>query len=157
MDTALLQLLYKTSHAIINHNVKGISHEESLIQPEPGGNCLNWVLGHIVASRNSIFRLLRNEPIWTADQASVYERGAPPLRGADTARPLPEILADLNHSQERLMARLATVTEAEMAAPSGMMDESVGGMIAFLQFHESYHAGQTGLLRRLIGREGAIK
>jgi hypothetical protein len=26
-----------------------------------------------------------------------------------------------------------------------------------LAFHEAYHAGQTGILRRVVGREGMIK
>jgi len=30
-------------------------------------------------------------------------------------------------------------------------------MVTFLAFHESYHTGQTGILRRIIGKEGAIK
>ena len=29
-------------------------------------------------------------------------------------------------------------------------------MIATFNFHESYHAGQTGVLRRIAGKDGAI-
>lgn len=34
---------------------------------------------------------------------------------------------------------------------------NVGERLAFLQFHESYHAGQVGLLRRLLGKDGVIR
>lgn len=33
---------------ILRLNVAGLTHEESLIQPRPGGNCLNWVMGHLL-------------------------------------------------------------------------------------------------------------
>jgi hypothetical protein len=34
---------------------------------------------------------------------------------------------------------------------------SIGDALSRLNFHESYHAGQIGLLRRIAGKEGAIK
>ena len=33
---------------------------------------------------------------------------------------------------------------------------ALGDRLSFLQFHETYHAGQTGILRRLAGKKGAI-
>ena len=35
--------------------------------------------------------------------------------------------------------------------------EAVGSLLAGLLFHEAYHVGQTGVLRRLIGMDGALK
>ncbi|MCH9008517.1 hypothetical protein IIA29_11025 [candidate division KSB1 bacterium] len=35
--------------------------------------------------------------------------------------------------------------------------ETVGEKLSFLHFHETYHLGQIGLLRRLAGKEGVIK
>jgi len=68
---------------------------------------------------------------------------------------LPAILADLERSQERLMARLERVTGEELAATRG--DSTMGKQLAFFQFHETYHVGQTGLLRRIAGKEGVIR
>ena len=30
---------------VLEKNVAGVSHEESLVNPSPGGSCLNWVVG----------------------------------------------------------------------------------------------------------------
>jgi hypothetical protein len=30
-------------------------------------------------------------------------------------------------------------------------------VVGFFHFHESYHAGQIALLRRLVGKQGVIK
>jgi hypothetical protein len=38
----------RVTQRVMRLNVEGISHEESLIQPQPAGNCLNWVIGHLV-------------------------------------------------------------------------------------------------------------
>jgi hypothetical protein len=42
-------------------------------------------------------------------------------------------------------------------SPTGNPKETMGSLLASLAFHEAYHVGQTGLLRRVIGREGVIK
>jgi uncharacterized damage-inducible protein DinB len=156
VDTALLQTLYGLNYTTIRHNTEGVSHEESLIQPQPAGNCMNWVLGHILATRNLIFKCLKEKPVWNPEVAAIYERGSRALQEPDRAVPLAEILVDLERSQERLLARLAAVTPEELAVSSGLGDRDVGQALSFLQFHETYHAGQIGLLRRMAGKEGAI-
>ena len=41
-------------------------------------------------------------------------------------------------------------------SPSGNPDETVRSLITTVMFHQAYHAGQTAVLRRIAGREGAI-
>ena len=87
--------------------------------------------------------------------AAPYARGSDGLRDLSRARPLTEILADLRRTQERLLGRLGRLSDADLAEP--VKDGTVGSQLAFLHFHEAYHAGQVGLLRRLLGKEGAIR
>jgi uncharacterized damage-inducible protein DinB len=136
-------------------NLEGISHKDSLIQPEPGGNCINWVLGHIVSYRNQALKLLGDAPLRSNEEMSAYARGSEPISDDARARPLEEILADFDRSQERLTERLGRMSEQELAAPAKR--GTIWQTFAFMHFHEAYHAGQIGLLRRLIGKEGAIK
>lgn len=153
MDAQSLARTFSLNHQVIKTNTEGLSHEDSLRYPEPGGNCLNWVVGHIVAARNSILELLGAERIWTKEESAPYARGTKPIPAAD-ARPLAAILADLDRSQERLSSWLERASTEDLERAAG--DSTVGEKLAFLQFHETYHAGQTGLLRRLLGRTGAI-
>ena len=39
-------------------NLEGLTHEQSLAQPSPGGNCANWILGHLTDVQNGKMRLL---------------------------------------------------------------------------------------------------
>ncbi len=66
-----------------------------------------------------------------------------------------EILAAFDDSQDTILAALERTTEADLAASHAK--ETVGQRLAFLQFHEAYHIGQIGLLRRLLGKPGAIR
>lgn len=106
MNAETLTSLYGYTHYTLTRNSAGISHEESLRSPQPGGNCLNWVLGHIVVHRNYILGLLAEPPVWTKEEADLYDRGSAPLTASSKAHPFPEILAALDRSQERMLARL---------------------------------------------------
>jgi uncharacterized damage-inducible protein DinB len=59
-------------------------------------------------------------------------------------------------------AGLSTLTAEAMGqpapfSPSGNPDETVGSLVATVIFHQAYHSGQTGVLRRVSGKKGAIK
>jgi hypothetical protein len=44
--------------SIIKMQAEGLTNEDSLRQLPFHGNCLNWVLGHIVVSRDSVLETL---------------------------------------------------------------------------------------------------
>ena len=154
MTTEGLKLLFGYNHYAIGVNARDLTHEESLIGPEPGGNCANWVLGHIVQNRGAILSLLGEQPVWDAEEGANYKRGSSQIP-ASSAKPFPEILSALDRSQERLVAGLSRVTNEELG--SADVKGSLAGKLAGLQFHEAYHSGQLGLLRRIAGKKGAIQ
>ncbi len=65
---------------VLRINVAGLTQEESLIQPTPGGNCLNWVVGHLVCIYNDTLPLLGQERVREKDILKRYGRGTPPLQ-----------------------------------------------------------------------------
>ena len=156
MNPGNLQRLFDLNHQALHLNVEGLTDEEALVQPRPAGNCLNWVVGHIVASRNGVLEAMGQEPIWPPEQAAPYKRHSAPIARPGQGMPFHRILADLDRSQERIQSWLAASTEVDLTKPHGDKD-TIGGWLAFLHFHEAYHVGQTGVLRRIAGREGAIR
>jgi hypothetical protein len=42
-------------------------------------------------------------------------------------------------------------------SPTGNPDETVRSLMSTVMFHQAYHAGQTAVLRRIAGKEGAIR
>jgi uncharacterized damage-inducible protein DinB len=150
-----LKLLFGYNHYAIGVNARDLTHEESLLGPGPGGNCANWVLGHIVQNRGAILELLGEKPVWSAEEGERYKRGSAPIQPDTKAKPFPEILEALDRSQERLLKGLSRIEDSDL----GQADTkgSLASKLAGLTFHESYHAGQLGLLRRVAGKKGAIQ
>lgn len=153
------QLTY--NQRILEANLQDLSHEDSLAAPAQGGNCLNWVVGHVVASRNAMLKLLGCEPIWDDDHAAPYRRASDPV-SKETALPFAEIIEAYSVSQERLLQGLSSLAPEDMEAKAPMSffkgdEETVGSALAAFLFHESYHIGQTGVLRRVAGKAGAVR
>jgi len=155
MDAQALVKIFEMSHMALARNLEGITHEESLHVPEPAGNSLNWVLGHILWSRSNVFKLLDLPPFWEPEKIARYARGSAPIGPDDHPEPLEEIRAALEKTQEPLMEALRSLS-AEQLAATNEKGQSLAEGVAMLGFHEGYHGGQAGLLRRLLGHEGAI-
>lgn len=161
MGPELLSDQLSYNHRVLEINTEGLTHDDSLAAPSGGGNSLNWVLGHVVASRNGMLKLLGREPIWGKERAAPYDRGSDPI-AAETALPLAEIKADYAASQQTILAALGELSDQDLGASSPISffkgdAETVGSALAAFIFHEAYHLGQTGILRRVAGKEGAIK
>jgi uncharacterized damage-inducible protein DinB len=148
----LLLNQFQVSHSVLGRNLEGISHEESLNAPRDGGNSLNWVLGHLVSTRNLVLDLLGQPSVITPEQAAAY-RG----EGGDPSRflPLEELRVALERSQEAINSGFQKLSAEATKTPA--FGSTVGEMLAVLAFHESYHGGQIGILRRSLGHEGVIK
>src|SRR5262245_23755267 len=69
----------RMAHQVVRINVDGITHEESLIRPQPGGNCLNWIVGHLVWVYLGGLPAVGRAPMMERSGLSQYARGGPPL------------------------------------------------------------------------------
>lgn len=164
MTSELFGSIFKVQHYTITVNSEGVDEDESRHQPGPGMNSLNWVVGHVLDARNAVLALLGAPPVFTSAEAEVYKRGGTGEIPAGRGHTLAELLELLGRSQEALGAALRVTSDEALAAPCTLPGydrlpggDSVAAKIAFLQFHEGYHCGQVGLLRRLLGKPGVIR
>jgi hypothetical protein len=142
---------------IIGRQTAGLTHADSLLQPAMRGNCMNWVLGHIAASRNVILRLLGEEPVLTAEQAERYKRGSELVRGEeDGIMTLPALLDALEREQAEIAAGLERATPERLARDAQFNGLTVAQALFTLYFHECYHTGQTEYLRQLAGTDDQV-
>jgi uncharacterized damage-inducible protein DinB len=158
-----LAQMYEFSYGAIERNLNDVTHEESLAQPPGAGNCLNWVLGHIVIARNMALSLAGGAPIAGDDIATHYARGSHPLHPSDKVPDLATLRGLLSDSQLQLIPALTALSDDALSRPvpeqlrRPPLTGSVADALIRLHYHEGYHNGQMGLLRRLAGKEGAIK
>src|SRR4030095_5504671 len=140
--------VYKFNHNVIHNNLEGITHEESLVSPDGGGNSINWILGHILVNRNSVNSILGLPDAADENIVKHYSRGTQNITRENAVR-LEDMLRMFDDTQKKLEAK---IPEIDLST-----DEKKAERLALLAFHEAYHSGQTGLLRRVVGKEGAIK
>lgn len=146
---------FSLNHRIIHRQIEGLTHDDSLLQPPFRGNCLNWVLGHIMASRNGVLSLLGEAPILSEEEAALYASGSEPITSsADKHLHFDEIVSALDAAQKRIDTALEKVTPEDLARLEG--ERTVGQQLAGLFWHEGYHTGQTGYLRQLAGKNDKV-
>lgn len=161
MDTNTLKYQFGVTDYVLQKAVAGISHEDSLKAPTPAGNCANWVLGHLVRTHITAVELTGKTPELSKEQFAQYDRGAPPISDAAKAVPFGELVETFTNLQKALMEGLDQVTGETMNqkapfSPLDNPDETVGSLLAGISFHQAYHVGQLGILRRVAGKEGAV-
>ncbi len=161
MSTDLLAVQLGYNNYTFQKNTEGVSHDQSLVQPHPGGNCLNWVVGHLADSRDKLRGVLGLAPTLSEADSPVYARSAEPLTDASKATPFAELTAGFAQDQDEIVAAVAALSPEQLAAPAPFSPaknpkETVATLLAGLVFHEAYHIGQTGVLRRIAGHAGVL-
>lgn len=143
------------SYLVIKMETDGLTDEDSLIQPPFRGNCLNWVLGHIIYHRGRLLKVLEDTSDWPETLVQRYNRESEPVLGAaEDILSLTQLLSLLDQSQERIVAALKNISaEALQAVVNGKTREE---LISTLQWHEAYHIGQLELLRQLSGKNDKV-
>jgi len=160
-ELEILRHVTRTTQQVLRMNVDGVSQEESLIQPQPAGNCLNWIVGHLLCVYNNVLPLVGQEPVMSKDKLKRYERGSAPLHNSAEALPLSEMVSACDEAAKRVEAGLDSLTVERLDShapfsPTKNPNETVRSLLSTVSFHQAYHVGQLGVLRRIAGKPGAI-
>jgi hypothetical protein len=150
---------FERNWKVIGQQVQGLTHESSLLQPPFRGNCLNWVLGHIVETRNGVLVALGANPLVAEEHRERYGHGSEPVCGDGVGVLRLEKLLDLlRQSQEVINARMPQLAEEELACRTRdhRGEVTLAQRLFFLYYHDTYHCGQTELLRQLAGANDHI-
>ena len=148
----LIRQDYESNTWLIQHTLEGITHEEGLLQLPFKANCVNWVLGHILAGRQIALELLGGAALWDGAMVARYRGGSPPVTDRSDAAALGTLLADVERSQERLDEALGACMGADLAraVETGRGEQPLWQAVAGRRWHETYHIGQLGTLRQFI-------
>lgn len=157
-DAESLIQKYKLTAYIIHRQTEGITNEESIIQPPVRGNCMNWILGHILNDRNLVLSLLGEELVFDKAEAERYQRDSEPVSRLEEGLLFEKLLEKFDLSQKRIVSGLRSITSERLAEIDqvGTRKEEVGALISFIHWHETYHTGQFELLRQLAGKNDKV-
>lgn len=140
---------------IMLKQLDGLSHADSLLQPQPGGNCLNWVMGHLVGNLVDILNVLGGESPDGLLNLDRYGFGSEPVCGDEAGLiELPALRDAYGHLTEAINTRLAEMKETDFDQEIDFWQgTSRRGYVAFFYFfHHTYHIGQLEQLRNLAGK-----
>jgi uncharacterized damage-inducible protein DinB len=162
MHAKTLAYQLELSSKVLDMNTRDVSHEESLITSPKGGSCLNQILGHVTRTRNMALGSMGQKSPYPMEDFDPYDdrTGVPFSR--EKALPFDELRRRYKAMQEPLVSAIKGMPPEVLAAKpphplTGEPNETVGSSLATFVFHECYHVGQTGVLRRLVGKPGVIK
>lgn len=151
---------YARNVEIVKMQTDSLSHEDSLIQLPFRSNCLNWVVGHVLANRCNILNLLGAEDLRPEVNLDHYERESDPVLGqGEGVLPLEKLIGHLEEAQIRMAAALEKETEdslRRMAPYRNRPEKELSYWLFFLYFHDCYHVGQTEILRQAAGKDDKI-
>jgi hypothetical protein len=145
----------KLNLRVIEAQTAGLRHEDSLLQPPMRGNCMNWVLGHLVHNRGLMLAEVKTPTPWEPGCYDRYGRDSAPVDAAADAQQLESLLGALRAAQELLLAKVEEIDEGDWVTPDAN-GRTLGDRLQFLSWHETFHAGQLEFLRQLAGTNDKV-
>jgi hypothetical protein len=121
-----------------------------------------WQVGHLAMAEYGLclYRMRGRQEVdlelMTSGFRKLFSRGTKPEADADKYPAPAEIRATLDRVHAQVLKEAAEFTEAQLAEPVDMPyavhANKLGGLL-FCSHHEMLHAGQLGLMRRLLGQQ----
>lgn len=148
---------FRQNANLLEKSFADLRREEWLRRPAERSNPVLWIVGHVIWSRSRVLALLGEE--WTRPWLPLFARGA--TLSEDGQYPTPEeMMAAWQDVSLHLKAALDAAPGDALAAPVGekspSYDGTVGGMVTFLAFDETFHVGQVAYLRCWLGYDGVM-
>jgi uncharacterized damage-inducible protein DinB len=143
---------YKANAGTLEKSFAGLSPEEWQTRPNETSNPMLWIAGHLVWSRSLVLKSLGAE--FSRPWLPLFARGSK-LADASEYPSQEEILEAWSEVKSELTRAMedASVEALSAPAPEKMptIDGTLGGLLGFMAWHETYHVGQAAYLRRWLG------
>jgi uncharacterized damage-inducible protein DinB len=159
LQLALSQIEFARGYTLAT--LEGIGEEDWFAMPAGGPTHLAWQLGHIAMAEYGLclFRQRGRQPVdlelMSSSFRKLFSKGSVPEADSSKYPSIGEIRATLGRVHQQVLLEAASFTEAQLAEPVDMPYATQAtklGSLLFCSHHEMLHAGQIGLLRRLLGK-----
>lgn len=156
LQVVLLQMRETTS--AYPRALAGIGNDALLTRPGPRSNPMLWVAGHLVQARTRLLGACG--PPRTLPWADLFATGS--VIGDLTRYPgIGELVAVWRSASDELTKRIAALPDQRLDEPAPRWltggDGTMLDALAYAAFHEAYHVGQMGYLRKWLGLDGILE
>jgi hypothetical protein len=142
--------------------VAEIDEREWFTMPAGCPTHVAWQVGHLAMAEYGLclFRMRGRQPVdlelMTSSFRKQFSRGSVPEADAGKYPPAAEIRATLDRVHAQVLKESQSFTAEQLKEPVEMpyaVEATKFGGLLFCSHHEMLHAGQLGLLRRLLGKQ----
>ena len=128
--------------------------------PAPGVGHVAWQVGHLAASQVVLVHVRCFNRVYTeqvsASFRDTFGRGSKPVADRSAYPPLADIRATFDRIHRESIDLISGINPAELGESAfgepHLMFKTKGEAIVMAAMHESFHAGQIALIRRLAGK-----
>lgn len=160
IQLALAQIEFARGYVVAT--LEGIDDADWFAMPAGAPTHLAWQIGHLAMAEYGLclFRPRGRQPIdlelMSSSFRKLFSRGSVPLADP-TKYPSPvEIRMTFDRVHQQVLAEAPGFTAEQLSQPVDMpyaVEATNLGCLYFSSHHEMVHAGQIGLLRRLLGKQ----
>jgi uncharacterized damage-inducible protein DinB len=150
---APIAFIFQANDGLIRQTLSDLPADAQWKQPGGEGNSIMWIVGHITQTRAGLLSLLGERA--STGWGELFRRGA--QRQDPSVYPESQAIKAVGIDlTKRLRAKLETITDEELAAPINPAVKlpnvnTVADALAFFAFHEAYHVGQLGYVKKALG------
>ncbi len=144
--------LYKFHNRIMHIFMRGVSHEESVLQLPFKHNCMNWILGHIVTNRSHVLEVVGAEHEWQEAVRDLYHQDTQPVTQDSPSIRFETLVNYLDESLKLLEAALGNKSNdwMEESFENYRGEKSRYEHVTSFHWHEAFHLGQLDVLKAFI-------
>lgn len=151
MNNSLQQSLignFQMQGAFFKAAIAEFTSEQQSQSTSPNTNHSAWLAGHIVSCRYMLTNLLGTSV--TEPYPDLFAN----LKGIDSSADYP-LITELTHTWDDISHQLNTTIEQlntdTILGASPMGEGTILDIIQFFTYHEAYHIGQIGMIRKHLG------
>ena len=154
MDTRLEPLIsiLSINAAAYGRALEDVDQASAERRPSDRSNSLAYLACHALDARFYLMRTCGHE---MTNPWQEHFDAATDVSDMKDYPPMYELRTVMDEVHNATVAHLATMSSADLEADTGhgfpIPDNSLLGAITFLTFHEAYHVGQMGFLRKYLG------
>jgi hypothetical protein len=139
-----------------------VEERDWFVMPAGCATHVAWQVGHVAMAEYGLclFRQRGRQPVdlelMTSGFRKLFSRGSAPVAEAGKYPSPAEIRATLERVHAQVVKEAAGFTAEQMQETAEMpwaVEATKLGALLFCSHHEMLHAGQLGVLRRLLGRQ----
>jgi len=132
----------------------------SLHQNKPTDNHLWWTMGHLASTYDWFRHLLDGKPMTMPESFSVFGYGSKPQPSADGYPSLTEVRAHFARTFTEFCKVAGSMSDADGAKPCesdphGLANDKLEAINRAI-WHDGWHSGQLGALRKSLGLPSVI-